>query len=83
MREKVMGRDFEIIDNVFACSDVITGISVSKEISLSAQDNRKNDNEYDFSDGRQKPEDFGWFGFGHDGLKYFQTFLWFHITLKD
>ena len=58
MREQVMGRDFKIIDNVFACSDVITGISVSEEISLSAQDNRKNDNEYDFCDGRQKPEDF-------------------------
>ena len=58
MREKVMGRDFEIINNVFACSDVIACISVSEEISLSAQDNRKNNDEYDFSDGRQKPEGF-------------------------
>jgi hypothetical protein len=52
VREKVMGRDFEIIDNVFACSDVIPRISVSEEISLTAQDNGKNNNEYDFSDGR-------------------------------
>ena len=47
MREKVMRRYFEGIYNVFARSDVITGITVSEEISLSAsaQDNRKNDNE--------------------------------------
>ena len=69
MREKVMGRDFEIIYHVFARSDVITGISVPEEISLSAQDNRKNDNEYDFCYRGQEPEDFRWFVRGHNGLR--------------
>jgi hypothetical protein len=69
VREKVMGRDFEVVYNVFARSDVITGISVSEEISLSAQDNRKNNDEYDFCNRRQKPEGFRWFVGGHDGLR--------------
>ena len=52
MGKDVVVGDFEIINDVFTCSDVIAGIGVAKKGSLSAQDNRKNNDEYDFSDGR-------------------------------
>jgi hypothetical protein len=59
MRKDVMVRDFEVFNDVFTRSDMVSGISITKKGPLSdIQDDGNNDNKDDFCDGRQKPEDF-------------------------